>query len=213
MVLVVSPFWVGETCFWVDPSPRHQARTDYHGFNADLSYDCPGAPHFASHLITRGQRAGIPVKEHPHWPDVASAVPLRLLFPERKTPVIPLSSSELPLDTALAWGRVIRETAIASGKRVLLLCGGGLSHNLTACLHWDDTLAAVVFDQKVLHCLTTGQGTHVRKLDPFWINAGTPPAGFSDLFVFLGACGEDQQWTLRAYDGAPGVGWAVLTPR
>ena len=211
LVLTISPFWVGENCFFVESSPRHRARTDYHGYNADLAYVCPGAPEFAAELIARGQAAGIPVKNHSHWPDVASTVPLRLLFPAQQTPLIPLSGSELSLDTALAWGRVIRDAALASGKRVLFLSGGGLSHNLTACLHWEESIAAVIFDQKGLNCLTAGRGTDGRQLDPFWIKSGTPPAGFSDLFLFLCACGEERCWDLRAYVRYPGVGWARRT--
>jgi hypothetical protein len=30
------------------------------------------------------------------------------------------------------------------------------------------------------------------------------------LFVFLGAVGENSVGKLLAYDGAPGVGWAVM---
>jgi aromatic ring-opening dioxygenase catalytic subunit (LigB family) len=110
----------------------------------------------------------------------------------------------------LKWGECLREEVEASGKTVLLFCGGGLSHNLTACLHWEDSIAAVIFDQKVLVRLTAGRGSDVTNIDPYWIDVGNPTAKFTDLFIFLGACGRRSKGRLLSYGGAPGVGWAVM---
>ncbi|MGQ0643918.1 MAG: dioxygenase family protein [Elusimicrobiota bacterium] len=209
-VLALSPFWLPEHSFCVDVSPRHRPAHDYHGYSVEIKYHCPGDPDLAHALLDAGRRAGLPVRQRRHGVDHSAGVAMHFLFPKGDTPLVPLSSSELPLEQSLAWGRAIRETVEASQKDVLLLCGGGLSHNLTACLHWEESIGAVIFDQKVLQCLEGGRGTEVSRMDPHWIEVGNPTAEFRDLFIFLGAVGPRAKGRVLAYEGAPGVGWAVV---
>ncbi|MBL8024458.1 MAG: hypothetical protein JNK54_09300 [Elusimicrobia bacterium] len=210
-VIVLSPFWIARSGFYVEPSAFHSAQNDFSGYPVDLRYNCPGDPALAQQLIEAGKKDGLPVQACHHWADVAAAVPLKVLFPNGEKPIVPLSSSELSLETCLKWGSVIRQAIEKSGKNVLILGGGGLSHNLTACLHLEDGMAAVIFDQKVLNCLRDGKGPEIKKMDPYWIRVGNPAADLSDLYVMLGVLGPTTRFALHAYDGAPGQGWAVLT--
>jgi len=209
-VVVLSPFWISEKHFYIDPNPHHHASHDYAGYAVEVKYDCPGHPALARLLLDAGRTAGLPVSARRHGADHSASVPMHFLFPKRRMPLVPLSASELPLKMSLAWGRAIREALARSGLRILLLCGGGLSHNLTACLHWEDSIASLIYDQKVMACLRDGRGAEVPKMDLYWLHAGNPSSGLSDLFIFLGAIGEDSPGNLLAYDGAPGVGWAVM---
>jgi 3,4-dihydroxyphenylacetate 2,3-dioxygenase len=209
-VISISPFWLPEHSFCVDASKHLKSVADYLGYAVDLKYDCPGDPDLAQALIDQGRKAGLPVRARRHGADHSSTVAMHYLFPKRDMPLIPLSSTELSLDNCLKWGQCIRRAVEAEGKNVLLLCGGGLSYNLTACLHWDDSIAAVIFDQKVIRFLEAGRGTDAVKMDPYWIEVGNPTAGFRDLFIFLGAVGKNARGKLLAYEGAPGVGWAVI---
>jgi aromatic ring-opening dioxygenase catalytic subunit (LigB family) len=209
-VLAISPFWLPEHSFCVDLSVRHRHSADYQGYPHEVKHEYRGAPALAHLLLEEGKKAGLPVLSRHHGADHSATVALHFLFPKREVPLIPLSSTELSLEKSLAWGRCLRRAVEISGKNVLLLSGGGLSHNLTACLHWEDSIAAVIYDQKVLKCLQAGRGTDVVKMDPYWIDVGNPTAEFRDLFIFLGACGATAKGKLIAYDGAPGVGWAVM---
>lgn len=210
-ILVLSPFWIARSSFYVEPSAHHSAQNDFAGYPVDLRYQCPGDQSLANQLIEEGKKESLPIEACTHWADVAASVPLKVLFPAGEKPIVPLSSSELPLEICLKWGQAIRQAVDNSGKNVLILTGGGLSHNLTACLHLEEGMAAVIFDQKVLNCLQQGQGTEIGNMDPYWIQVGNPAADLSDLYVLLGALGPTTRFTLHAYDGAPGQGWALLT--
>jgi len=210
VVLAISPFWLPPHSFCVDASPQHKSSGDYQGYAVEVKYDCPGEPALARLLLEAGKEAGLPVRTHHHGADHSLCVPMPYLFPRQNVPVVPLSSTELSLEYCLKWGQTIRETVKRSGKNILLLSGGGLSHNLTACLHWEDSIAALIYDQKILNCLQNGNGTDVVKMDPYWFEVGNPTAKVRDLFVFLGAIGKKSKGKLLAYDGAPGVGWAAM---
>ncbi|MBI4396873.1 MAG: hypothetical protein HY548_07245 [Elusimicrobia bacterium] len=209
-VLAISPFWIPEKSFCVDAGAHHASTVDYRGYAVEVKYSCPGDPGLAHALVAEGHRAGLPALSRHHGADLSAAVPMHFLSPRGQVPLVPLSSTERSREECVEWGRCLRRAVEASGKRVLLFCGGGLSHNLTACLHWEDSIAAVIFDQKVLECLKKGRGMDVAKIDPFWIEMGNPPARLRDLYMFLGACGVDSKGKLMAYDGAPGEGWAVM---
>jgi 3,4-dihydroxyphenylacetate 2,3-dioxygenase len=210
LILSVSPFWVPKKGFFVDGAPHHKTLTDHHGYATPHHYDAPGDLEFSKQLIAAAKERGLPVSNKKYGADHSTCVPAMFLFPEKHLPLVPLSATEDSLEKCLEWGKCIREVVEASGRNAVLLCGGGLSYNLTACLHYEDCMAAIIFDQYVLNYLKKGEATSVKNIDRYWIEHGNPPAKFRDLFVFLGAIGEEKKAELLAYEGAPGVGWAVM---
>jgi hypothetical protein len=109
-LLVLSPFWIARSRFYVEASAHHSAQNDFVGYPVDLRYQCPGDQALANQLIEEGKKEGLPVEACTHWADVATSVPLKVLFPAGEKPIVPLSSSELPLEICLKWGQAIRHS-------------------------------------------------------------------------------------------------------
>ncbi len=172
---------------------------DFGGFPPELyqlKYDAPGSPALASEIATELKRAGFEVGmdaergwDHGVW------VPLRLMFPKGKIPVVVISlpmrwSPEELYNVGKALGGL-------RSKGVLVLGSGGVVHNLRM-MNWRDQGAATdewawdfqewVKQRVAEHDWETLFG--YEKLAPNAALAVPTPEHFAPLFPVLGAAGE-----------------------
>ncbi|MDK2125373.1 dioxygenase family protein [Parachitinimonas caeni] len=130
-IVVVSAHAAGRGV-WVGRSAHHTAWHDFSGFPEalnDLHYDCPGDPELADFLIGHLRESGIQAGaqtdvrlDHGVW------VPLLLMYPDAKVPVVTVSLDLGRSDGAqVELGRLL---ATLRDQQVLVMGSGSLTHNL-----------------------------------------------------------------------------------
>ena len=132
-IVVVSAHWQTMRPLHVTSSPRPGMIHDFAGFPSwtdATSYNCPGDPALAQTLVSRLTAAGIPtVEDRAYGIDSGAWIPLVMMFPTAKIPVVQLS---LPKPSTPDEVRAIG-AALAPLRYdgVLFIASGGIVHNLT----------------------------------------------------------------------------------
>jgi len=210
VVVVVSARWTSDGPFHADVGPRHRTLTDYTGFGVELRYDCPGHTAIARALVDAGMRAGVRVGPATRGVDSGVTIPLHFLLPRPVVPVVPLSVAELPPAACRAWGAVLRRTLAARSERVLFVVGGLLSADWHSWSFQRDVPEATAFDEHLIESLEAGHWDGLREVEDKMIERAHPEAGLAHLDILRGFLGADLGGTLLAYEGARGVGAALV---
>ena len=130
-IVVVSAHWqtqVPHVGFATQPTTVH----DFYGFPEALyaiQYPAMGSPQIAEEVALALEAAGMTVvRDAQHGLDHGAWVPLRLMFPEAGTPVIPLSLPQHGgAQAAYRLGQALQGLA---EKGVLVIGSGSMTHNL-----------------------------------------------------------------------------------
>lgn len=210
VAVVISARWQSDGPFHVDVGPRHRTLTDYTGFGVEVRYDCPGHPAIARALVDAGVRAGVRVGPATRGVDSGVTVPLHFLLPRPVVPVVPLSVAALPPAACRAWGAVLRRTLAERSERALLVVGGLLSADWHSWSFQRDVPEATQLDEHLLGALQAGSWDGIREIEERVIERAHPDAGLAHLDVLRGFLGADLPGTLLAYEGARGVGAALV---
>lgn len=130
-IVIVSAHWDTAEAT-VGFAERPETIYDFWGFPDELytlRYPATGCREAANEVVAALQAAGLPVRtdakrglDHGAW------VPLRLMFPDAETPVIPLSIQSRG-GPAQAW-RLGRALAPLVDKGFLVIASGNVTHNL-----------------------------------------------------------------------------------
>ncbi|HLY67586.1 MAG TPA: class III extradiol dioxygenase subunit B-like domain-containing protein, partial [Chloroflexota bacterium] len=136
-----------------------------------------------------------------YWLDHGAAVPLHFLLPlVGNVRVVLLGYSYLPRATHQAFGLRIREACEHSGRRVVFVASGDLSHRLlpTAPAGYDPQ--GRVFDEEVVAGLAAGDWERIRGLSPELVDrAGV--CGYMSILTLAGAIGERVNGRVLSYQG------------
>lgn len=195
--------------FMAGSSKRNETLTDYHGFGVELRYECPGRPALARALVDAGLKAKVRAATVSRGIDSGVSIPMHFLAPSRRLPVVPLSLAKAGAAEHRAWGAALRDALRAWPERVAFVVGGLLSNNVHAWNLRRETPEARAFDDGVLAALTRGAWDD---LAPLVAEAGAaePQSQFRHLDVLRGLLGADAPGALLCYEGAPGVGAALM---
>ena len=210
VAVVVSGRWQSDGPFHADVGARHRTLTDYTGFGVEVRYDCPGHAAIARALVEAGMRAGVRVGPATRGVDSGVTVPLHFLLPRPMIPVVPLSVAALPTEACRAWGTVLRQTLASRPERVLFVVGGLLSADWHSWSFQRDVPEATVFDEHLLETLQSGRWDGLREVEDKVIERAKPEAALAHLDILRGFLGADLAGTLLAYEGARGVGAALV---
>jgi 4,5-DOPA dioxygenase extradiol len=158
-IVMVSAHWEAPGPVRVNVNPRPPLIYDFSGFPDALyrlTYPAPGAPELGREVAGLLAAAGLsPALEASRGWDHGLWIPLRIAFPEARTPVVEVS---LPVprepEALLAVGQAL---APLRERGVLLLGSGGIVHNLGR-LRFDHKAApaedwARAFDEWMRECL------------------------------------------------------------
>jgi aromatic ring-opening dioxygenase LigB subunit len=142
--------------------------------------------------------------------DYGTSVPLYYLT--ASLPEVELVSVGVSLagaDAHAALGKAIRAVADESGKKVVLIGSGELSHKLTkASVHGYQPTAAA-WDASVLELLREGRAEELLALDP-WEREEVGECGYRSLAALLGAFGGvPHRVEVLGYEAPTGIGLAV----
>lgn len=142
-IIVISAHWQDQG-LKIGAAAQPEMIYDFGGFPRELyeiQYPAPGSPELAVEASAELGRAGFDVTlEKTRGLDHGAWVPLRLMFPEARIPVVPIS---LPLEASPQ--EMFRIGASLSGfrkKGVLIMGSGGIVHNLRL-MHWAEKVAPV----------------------------------------------------------------------
>lgn len=206
-VVVVSPHApVYRDCFTVRSSPRLQGDFgDFGCAHVRQSYGNDDA--FVAALLTAGQSRGCPIQpvDDAHL-DHGVLVPLHFVRARR---LVVLS---IVADHARhrALGETVRAASEESGREVLFLASGDMSHRLTpgAPAGYDERAQA--FDDRVAELLAEGDFDDLERLDPELIDRAGE-CGLRSLIALGGFLGEEaaNDPQVFSYEGPFGVGYLV----
>ncbi|TLX61644.1 dioxygenase [Stutzerimonas nosocomialis] len=130
-IVLISGHWL-EPAFTVTSAPAPELIYDYHGFPEHtyaLRYPAPGSPELAARVRDLLENAGLAAGEDAQRGfDHGVFIPLKLMFPEARIPVVQLSlRDDLDPEAHLAAGRAL---APLRGEGVLILGSGMSFHNM-----------------------------------------------------------------------------------
>ncbi len=197
-IVVISAHWQ-ERGIRIASAARPELIYDFGGFPRELyelKYPAPGSPELAADVARELGSAGFEatLDDNRGW-DHGVWVPLRLMFPEARIPVVQVS---LPMQGSPE--ELFRAGEVLSGfrkKAVLILGSGGIVHNLRL-LNWarKDAPAegwAQEFQDWVHRAIERRDLASLfqyEKLAPHAARAVPTPEHFAPLFPVLGAAGD-----------------------
>lgn len=195
-IVAVSPHWQPRRAFYVEDSVRHFNVNDYPLLPQPFGrryfrYVVDGDPHLATQIVSEAIRRGLPAEAKEYGIDHGAFTALRVL--ENTRPVVPVATGLRPHEECRTWGAAIRAAIERSGKRVIALCPGNLSHRLdlrqdTEENEYEPRLAD--FDQAALGLLTSGEYQDpLSALDPTLCQFAAPETGLRTFSVLHGITG------------------------
>ncbi|HLG69605.1 MAG TPA: AmmeMemoRadiSam system protein A [Chloroflexota bacterium] len=140
--------------------------------------------------------------------DHGAAVPLHFLLPlvGDNVRVVLLGYSWQPRATHRAFGERIRQACDESGRRVVFVASGDLSHRLipTAPAGYDPQ--GKVFDEEIIAGVAGGDWDRIRNLSGELVDrAGV--CGYNSILTLAGAMGDQVDTRVLCYQGPYGVGY------
>jgi 4,5-DOPA dioxygenase extradiol len=208
-IVIISAHWQNpEANIGITAGAHPELLYDFGGFPRELyelEYGAPGSPALAQEIATDLKKAGFSATLDPQrgW-DHGVWVPLRLMFPEGRIPVVEISLPMFPPHELYEVGQVLSGLR---AKGTLIMGSGGIVHNLRL-MNWRDQKAPPESWAREFQNWVREQVAERRLVDlfdyenraPYASRAVPTPEHFAPLFPVLGAAGEFQE--LQAiYDG------------
>jgi 4,5-DOPA dioxygenase extradiol len=197
-IVIVSAHWLDHG-IRIASAPHTELIYDFGGFPRELNeikYNAPGSPELAADVADELKGAGFEAALDPHrgW-DHGVWVPLMLMFPEARIPVVAVSLPAQPPKQLYELGQALSSLRI---KGVLFFGSGGIVHNLRL-MNWRDKDAptdewAREFQGWVKERVAQRDLTALfeyEKLAPHAARAVPTPEHFAPLFPVLGAAGKN----------------------
>lgn len=202
LLVVQSSHWATPFLWFVGAETRHRGicRDPDASRALELPYDRPGDPVFAARLIELIRADGMPVSPEAagrDW-DYGSAVPLQMLDPANRLPVVLLSTClNSTLDEGLRIGGLIRRAADATGRRVVFVASTAFAARMVRGPQLWPPEAALAADRHFLKLVTDGEIAAAKTALPAYAEASNVEMGARPLATFLGCLNE----TVEAYRG------------
>lgn len=201
---------------YIHISPGKEASGDMSRFNAPqvgvhVQYD----EAFVRNLEIAAKAAGIHAGtrgERESSLDHATIIPLRFLEEQHLAyQLVRIGISGLSADQHFKLGRCIAKVAKESGKRVVFLASGDLSHKLTKDGPYGYAKEGPKFDRLVTEAFRTSDFTGLLNL-PSNVSEPAGECGLRSFIIMAGALeGIETTSKLLSYEGPFGVGYAVAS--
>ena len=200
-IVIVSAHWQQSRPLRITSWEHAPLIYDFGGFPEELykiTYPAPGSPILAARVAGMLEAAGQATRPQPdRGLDHGAWVPLRLAWPEAKTPVLQLSMPFLDPQELFQLGRALRPLR---DDGIVVVASGGIVHNLRKvhlenksapvddwAAEFDGWVADRVRDRKLDELLAyRSAGPHARLSAP-------TTEHFDPLFISLGAAYPDEK--------------------
>ncbi|MGB9235781.1 MAG: class III extradiol ring-cleavage dioxygenase [Terriglobales bacterium] len=196
-ILVISAHWQ-EAGIRIASGVRPKLIYDFDGFPRalyEIKYEAPGSPELAAEVAAELKRAGFSAQlddsrgwDHGVW------VPMRLMFPEARIPIVEIS---LPMSAPAELHQIGQALVKFRANGVLVAGSGGIVHNLRI-MNWRDKDAPIDtwarefqgwVKQRIERRDLAALFEYERQA-PHAALAAPTPEHFAPLFPVLGAAGE-----------------------
>lgn len=199
-------------------SPGTQAQGDFGDFGASQVFmQTPYDQDFANQLCAHAEYQGIPAgflgEKDPRL-DHGTMIPLYFIQKYAgMIPIVRISVSGLSYQIHYQLGQCIRQTALTSGKRTVIIASGDLSHKLREDGPYGFSMDGLLYDEKICKIFTQGDFYGLLDMDPAFCESAAE-CGQRSFLVMAGAFdGWKVQSKLLSYQGPFGVGYAVAAFR
>ncbi|HQE04796.1 MAG: AmmeMemoRadiSam system protein A [Tepidanaerobacteraceae bacterium] len=123
--------------------------------------------------------------------------------------LLPIAFGMLPYEELYAFGRLIRESAEALAKKVVVIASGDLSHRLTYDAPAGYDVNGRIFDNKLVEILKTFDIKALKALEPSLIERAGE-CGLRSIWTMAGALdGYRVKSEVLSYEGPFGVGYCI----
>mgnify|MGYP001329866171 FL=1 len=197
-VIVISCHWMTTFDHFVTSAPYYDGTCtspENPFLISKVPYRYPGDPELGKQLVEAGTKAGlpvIPVENTDYELDYGTVVPLRYLTPKSQYPIISLPVTLCAtLDEHYKWGQVIREVVDKSGKKVVFVASGALSHNLVRGRENMPTHAEMAMNEKFFNFVMNNDFKSAWEMTPQFSRSAGVESGGRHLASLLGALGSD----------------------
>jgi aromatic ring-opening dioxygenase catalytic subunit (LigB family) len=210
-IVVLSARWSSAGPFGADDSARHRSVIDLPTFGVEPRYDCPGQPALARAIVERAQQAGLHAATARRGVDSGASVPLHFFARAVRTPVVPLSVTNGPVESHRAWGEAIRHALNAWPEKVAFVVGGALSWHLHAFNLRRDVPECGELDARVLAALKQAQWNDLASIAEELGGKAHPEADLKHLEVLRGflMLGNTSGRVIER-ESLPGIGTALV---
>jgi aromatic ring-opening dioxygenase LigB subunit len=146
--------------------------------------------------------------------DHGTMVPLYFINKEyQEYQLVRISLSELSPEEHYRYGQCIREAIDQSGKNVVYIASGDLSHVLKTDGPYGYAKEGPLFDKIVTKALSEGDFKTLINLDEKFSDKAAE-CGLRSFIIMAGVLGDDKiESELLSYEGTFGVGYAIATYR
>lgn len=170
-----------------------------------------GEPSLAAMIAHNSYEAKIPVQlVSEDALDHGATVPLSYLathLPNCK--ILPLGYTNLDNKMHLDFGSLLKETFMASDKRIAVIASGDLSHGLTTDAPAGFSKAGEKFDKQVIEFLENHNTVGYSQLDAKFVEEAAE-CGYRSFLILLGILqGVNYAFKNYSYEGPFGVGYLV----
>jgi MEMO1 family protein len=196
-IVVASPHWLPKSAFFVDDGARHESFNDYPLRPAPFgrrffSYTATGDPVLARAIVAAARDVALPVARKVYGFDHGAFCPLKVMNVSG-IPTVPISTSRRSFDESVRWGEAVRRAAQSTGRRVVVVAPGNLTHRLD--LRGDDEREAYYapgarFDEIMIDLVTSGRSLDIQKIDPDLLREAAPEADARPLYFLAGVTGN-----------------------
>ncbi len=197
-------------------SPGSRARGDLGAFgvpqvSVQTAYDQDLADHICAQAMQQGISAGYAGERDPDL-DHGTLIPLYFIQKYiRDVPIVRISISGLSYQIHYQLGQCISRAAQASGKKVIIIASGDLSHKLREDGPYGFAMDGLLFDEKICRIFKEGDFYGLLDMDPDFCESAAE-CGHRAFVMMAGAFdGWEIESRLLSYQGPFGVGYAVAS--
>ncbi len=168
-----------------------------------------GSPDFGARLSHLANQEHIPLRLVSNSKlDHGVSVPLHYLTRHLpKIKIVPIGHSNLDPKVHLAFGKIIKEAAMNSDKRIALIASANLSHGITTDAPSGFKESGKLFDEKIIELLQSHNTAGVATLDSTIVK-NADECGYRPLLLLLGAL-QNMNYDFKrlAYETPFGIGY------
>jgi AmmeMemoRadiSam system protein B len=166
-------------------------------------------------ILQEAKEANIPLKpigRSGYRLDQGVMVPLHFLYSAiQGAYLVPLTFSWLPLESHYEFGKVINRAAAQSGRRVVLIASGDLSHRLIPEAPAGYDPLGKVFDETLVEAISRLDTDSIMNIDRNLIESAGE-CGMRSVVILMGALeGLNVRQKVHSYEGPFGVGYMVAS--
>ncbi|HHU69908.1 MAG TPA: AmmeMemoRadiSam system protein A, partial [Thermoanaerobacterales bacterium] len=143
--------------------------------------------------------------------DHGTLVPFYFISKETKNPfkLVHITMGLLPYEELYTFGKVLRESLDALGRKGIIVASGDLSHRLTPDAPAGYNPSGKEFDEKLVNALRNYNIEDIMNMDPNLIDKAGE-CGLRPIIILMGALdGLDIEPEVFSYEGPFGVGYCI----